>query len=224
MSSTVATKEELLGELSRLEVYFSENNYNPKSRQITDNMNNSLTSKSKLLFCAPHALNHYRNNNLKIADVFTGSLCQLLANNTGQPWLVSTSPDNKLEHLGFGQDYMSQIENAVKNDLMIVDIHGMSDRHNFDICIGTGPNPSIRTVNLANKLVSELSDYKISINYPFSATSEHTITNFVQTKLSGDSIQIEITSRLRCATGNLNGCSVFLDDIVSFFDEQLKLT
>jgi len=224
MSSTVSTKEELLGELSRLEVYFSDNNYNPKNRQATCNMNNSLTSTSKLLFCAPHALNHYRNNALKIADVFTGSLCQLLANNTGQSWLVSTSPDNKLEYLGFGQDYICQIENAVENGLMIVDVHGMSDQHNFDICIGTGPNPSIRTINFANKLVSELSDYKISINYPFNATAEHTITNFVQTKLSGDSIQIEIASRLRCADNNLNGCSVFLDDIVNFFVDQFRLS
>lgn len=221
MSLTTDLRDDLLNEWLQFESYFSDNNYNPKKGQLDLSLDHSHLNSSKFLFCAPHALNHYRNNNLKVADVFTGSLCQLLAIKTNQSVLISTRPDTGLEYLGFGRDYIGQIKNAVNDGLIVVDIHGMSDRHNLDICIGTGPNPSKKVISFVDRMIIELPGYKISVNYPFSAKSDHTITNFVQTKLSGDSIQIEIAARLRRADSDSGECTVFLNDISNFFENYL---
>jgi len=221
MPQTIITTNNLIDEWVNLEGYFSNNNYNPIDSQEIIYLKNTSNMSQKVLFCAPHALNHYRDNKLKIADVFTGSLCQLLSKNTNQPGLVSTRPFKDSKNLGFGDNFINRIADSVDRGLMVVDIHGMSDHYNCDICIGTGPNPSSRVTKLADRIISDLPEYKVSINCPFDAVSKHTITNFVQTKLMGDSIQIEIASRLRRPDRSVNDCQVFLTKTMNLINEYL---
>lgn len=152
-------------------------------------------SNHRILFCAPHALNHFRHNNLKIADLYTGSLCQLLARETGQSSLVASKTSN--DFMGLELNYIKKLNSAVEKGLFVVDLHGMSSRYGYDVCIGLGPNASSRVVDFKNHVVNSLNDYNISINFPFNASAKHTMTNYVQTKLSGDALQIEISSELR---------------------------
>jgi len=221
MNNSIIQKNNLLDEWLALEEFFSINNYNPVGDSEVIYIE-GRAKKPKVLFCAPHALNHYRDSQLKIADVFTGSLCQLLAKQTDQPGLVATLPTKHSDNLGFGHDYVSHIRNKVNDGVLIVDIHGMSDLHGYDICIGTGPNPSDRVNKLAENLTNDLSEYKVSINYPFSASAKHTVTNFVQTNLRGDSIQIEIASRLRCPQNNTQDCKDFLDSVTDVINRYLE--
>jgi len=214
----------LLKEWITLEKQFSNNNYNSVGHFNTFDLSRTNVSFQEILFCAPHALNHFRNNKIKIADVSTGSLCQILTENTGQSGLISTCPDEDVTFMGFGREYISRIKNAVDNELMIVDLHGMSDKYDLDICIGTGPNPSPRVDRLVEYLVNDLVEYRISINEPFSALGSHTITNFVQTKLGGDAIQIEIASGLRDLKCNPDKCEVFLSSIIKAFNSYIELS
>lgn len=214
-------KNNLLDEWLALEEVFSINNYNPVGDSEVIYLE-GVSKQPRVLFCAPHALNHYRDSQLKIADVFTGSLCQLLAKQTDQPGLVAIAPTKNFDNLGFGHDYVSHIRNKVNDGVLIVDIHGMSDLHGCDICIGTGPNPSDRVNKLAENLANDLSEYKVSINYPFDASAKHTVTNFVQTDLRGDSIQIEITSRLRQPHHNGQDSKIFLEKITDVINGYLE--
>lgn len=222
MNQPIAIKNNLIEKWLELETIFSNNNYNPIGGDQVIYWEGSPISSQKVLFCAPHALNHYRDNQLKIADVFTGSLCQLLAERTDQPGLISVAPDKKVDNLGFGFEYINHIKSKVADSAMIIDIHGMSDAHGYDICIGTGPNPSARVKKLANNLACDLSDYSVSINYPFNAQSKYTMTNFIQTNLMGDSIQIEIASKLRRPDWNSNDCEIFLDRVTRLAIEYLQ--
>lgn len=221
MNNLIIQKNDLLDEWLALEEVFSINNYNPVGDDEVIYLE-GVSKQPRVLFCAPHALNHYRNNQLKVADVFTGSLCQLLAKQTNQPGLVAIAPTKKSDNLGFGHDYVNHIKNKVNTGVLIVDIHGMSDLHGYDICIGTGPNPSDRVNKLAENLANDLSDYRVSINHPFSASAKHTVTNFVQTNLKGDSIQIEIASRLRRPHHNGPDSKIFLEKITDVIKSYLE--
>lgn len=221
MKNFIIQKNDFLDEWLALEEVFSINNYNPIGDDEVIYLDGD-SDNHRVLFCAPHALNHYRNNQLKVADVFTGSLCQLLAKQTNQPGLVAIAPTKESDNLGFGHDYINHIKNKVDTGVLIVDIHGMSDLHGYDICIGTGPNPSDRVNELAENLANDLSEYKISINYPFSALAKHTITNFVQADLKGDSIQIEIASRLRQPHHNGQDSKIFLEKITNVINDYLE--
>lgn len=221
MGSLVSKKQDLLNEWLALEDIFAANNYNPNNDDEVIYIEGS-SSRPIVMFCAPHALNHYRNNKLKIADIFTGSLCQILAKQSNQPGLISTLPTKNSKHLGFGKDYLDHVKDKTKKGAMIVDIHGMSDSHGFDICIGTGPNPSTRIKDLAINLANTLPEYKVSINHPFDGSPDYTMTNFVQNNLKGDSIQIEISSRLRRPDRNSNDSSIFLHKINNLIKEHLN--
>lgn len=220
MNGIISQKEVSLKEWLALEDIFAANNYNPNGGDQVIYIEGNSDSP-KLMFCAPHALNHYRGNKLKVADIFTGSLCQLLAEQSNQPGLISIAPMNDDGFRSFGDDYINHIKEKTRLGAMIIDIHGMSNAHGCDICIGTGPNPSARVNNLAKKLVNNLNEYKVSINYPFNATADYTMTNFVQTNLKGDGIQIEISSKLRRPDLNEKDCAIFLERITSLLNEHV---
>jgi len=215
------SNKDLLDNWLDLECNFSNNHYNSINQINNIEIGQANDSSRKILFCAPHAFNHFRYNKIKVADIFTGSLCQVLAKATGQSGIVSTCPDNNPDYMGFGYKYLHQIERAVSNKLLIVDLHGMSNKYGLDVCIGVGANPSIRVNQLVKCLMNDLVDYRVSINEPFAALAEYTITNFVQTKLLGDAVQIEIASKLRDPTNNPIECGVFLRTIAKSFSRYL---
>jgi len=222
MSQIVSVDDNLVKDWLDFETFFSSNHYNPiGDDEIVYLNDDSTVTSSKVLFCAPHALNHYRHDNLKVADIFTGSLCQVLAVNTNQAGLIPICPNRSLGLLGFGDEFMDCLKKSVANGLIVIDLHGMSNDYDCDICIGTGPKPSARVSKLANRLASGMDGYKVSLNDPFDAKPGYTVTNFVQTKLNGDAVQIEISSRFRRPDLHVGDCQVFLDKVVALINQYV---
>ena len=219
MSISSVVDEKAIAEWLLIEEQFSYDNYN--HLKLLNNPYQRASESAQILFCAPHALNHFRHNKIKIADIFTGSLCCLLSEKTNQANLVPVCLSKKSDYLDLGCEYVQRVKYAVESGLIIVDIHGMSDDYGLDVCIGAGPKPSVMVNNLCNYLADKLSDYKVAINSPFNALANYTVTNFVQTRLGGDAIQIEIASHLRNPKYNSTECGIFFERLSQVFKSFL---
>lgn len=176
---------------------------------------------STLLLTAPHAVRHYRNEDLKDkkADVWTGSLCEILGEKLNVPTL--TAAGFKQEWHTWDErndDFKSIVAAAADRQAFVVDLHGMQDHHNVDICIGLGPNPSEKVMIFADKLRTALAPLNVAINKPFDATPSFTVTSFVQLR-GGDGLQIEIASRLRRPKSNPDGSAYFVQVLASALRE-----
>lgn len=220
MSSSNTLTQGLTADWLQLEKSFSCDDYNSNVSQVGYVPSNYQAAD--ILFCAPHALNHFRHGNVKVADVYTGSLCRILSNQTKQASLVPTCLGDKSCDLGLGHGYLQSVRDAAAKGQFIVDLHGMSDLHGFDLCLGTGPNPSARVLQLVDFLTENLIDYSVSVNTPFNAMADYTVTNYVQTKLFGDALQVEIAARLRSPDNNLNECEAFLAKLIDVFNSYLE--
>jgi len=174
-------------------------------------------NSSSLLLTAPHSVRHYRDENLqdKKADVWTGGLCEILGEELDVPTLTAT---------GFKQewhtwdersdDFKNIVVAAIDRHAFVVDLHGMQDHHNVDVCIGLGPKPTAKVMLFADKLSAALSPLNVSINKPFDATPPFTVTSFVQSR-GGDGLQIEIASRFRRPKSNPEESSYFVQTLAN---------
>lgn len=220
MPSSNTLTQSIAADWIQIEKSFSCDNYNNNTNQVGCAPSNHQAAD--ILFCAPHALNHFRHGNIKVADIYTGSLCRILSGRTNQASLVPTCLGDKFYDLGLGYGYLQAVRDAAARGQLIVDLHGMSDLHGFDICIGTGPNPSPRVLRLVDFLVDSLVDYNVSVNDPFDAMADYTVTNYVQTKLFADALQIEIAARLRSPDANSDECEAFLLKLIDVFNAYIS--
>lgn len=155
---------------------------------------------SSVLITAPHAVNHHRpDGTAKVADLATGSLAEIVAEATGhsvltasrrvEPWAAWNERDDP-----FGRALATQL---TRSDLgLVVDLHGMSDEHGVDLCIGLGPQPGDAESIIAEALQREFAELTVVRNAPFPARATSTITAHVQGR-GLSAVQLEIARRWR---------------------------
>lgn len=156
-------------------------------------------ASSSLLLTAPHAVRHYRSKDLpsKKSDIWTGGLCELLGEKLDISSVTATGFKQKWHTWDErSDDFKRIVAAAADRGVFVLDLHGMQDNHNVDICIGLGPEPSERVMLFADNLRTALSPFNVAINKPFDATLPFTVTSFVQLR-GGDGLQIEIAAHLR---------------------------
>lgn len=152
-----------------------------------------------LLLSAPHAVNHPRDGKSKMADRRTGGLAEVLADELGAYLLVLAGP---LEHADEWaertDDFRRALDTAADAGLLVVDIHGMSDSHGLDVCLGLGERASALSRDAADTLRSALerAGFTVAVGKPFPATAPHTVVSRVQA-VGGHAVQVEIAARLR---------------------------
>nr|WP_232541488.1 N-formylglutamate amidohydrolase [Nocardia bovistercoris] len=157
-----------------------------------------LDGSTGLLVTAPHSLHHFRHGRKKPADRYTGSYAELLHAALDATAVIPTGPIGRWENWEDRDDpFRHALDRLSTPSTLVVDLHGMSDRHGVDVCLGLGPAPTAASEELAHRLAEELHPYQVSINTPFAATPHYTVTAYVQTRTPADAIQIEMAANIR---------------------------
>ena len=165
--------------------------------------------QAAILLAAPHAVRHERNGKIKGADKRTGGLVKLLSQQTDTSSLVTSGYVQKWQSWSErNDDFRTILEQEILEGSLVLDIHGMSDSHHIDICLGLGARPSIRMLEAAHYIQATLRAYSVAINKPFAAIGSRTVRSYAQ-YLGGDAIQIEIAAHLRDAVDNTSEAAAF---------------
>jgi hypothetical protein len=148
---------------------------------------------------APHAVPHLRASDprhVKGADLGTGEIATAAAHRHGyaaavaaRPWLGNANSD-PLGRCEFKRHVLGLLHTGEAS--AVVDLHGMSDRHGVDICVGSGGGGGLAFV------VSEVlaSSFSVSVDVPFAAAGEGTVTRTVRAA-GFPAVQLELSAAVR---------------------------
>jgi len=154
-----------------------------------------------VLFTAPHATKHGRLGGMKEEDQFTGSLALLLAEELNASVIAASRFNPDRANVGeLSADFFAALQSFAPHSGFILDVHGMSDRHEVDLCIGTGVqnlnHPPL--ANAIDALHEGMKDFTVATNHPFSAIAPYTITDIVASSLwETPVLQLEISRKFR---------------------------
>lgn len=171
-----------------------------------------------ILISAPHATAHRRDGRLKSEEAFTAAFARLLAQETGAHVLYTRyrSPDDP--NWDRHSPYKSQLAQIIHQGQIhfVLDLHGMSNRHQFGIAIGTMNGRScprregaiVRTLLQhqfkattagAARRFHAIQWDRFVLNHPLftGGVANHTITRFVTESLHVSAVQIELCASLR---------------------------
>lgn len=177
-----------------------------------------------ILVSAPHAVRHMRQKKIKPSDEFTGSMAFLLNKLTGCHSLAVTKlygGDPNFDEKCIYKETLKSITSDHKIKL-VIDLHGASRDHDFDIDIGTMKGVSILGhTNYISSLKKHLKDYGvtgISENH-FSISGNNTVTKYVSTELGIPALQLEINKKYRVPHQNPRDYCVVLGALIDFVRE-----
>lgn len=150
-----------------------------------------------VLFSAPHAVGHWRETRMKVADVGTGGLTDILHTLTGASTIVQAGAAIRDGNWYPNAELKRPLARALDGVNAVIDLHGMRDNYGIDVCIGLGALPET-SVDLARILDTTLRKHgiQVAVNDPFNATHPGTVTSFCQSA-GTPAVQLEIARKLR---------------------------
>lgn len=157
-------------------------------------------SDMSILVTAPHATSHIRNNDRKLAEIYTGSMAKLLHHYTDVHILYITkeTQDVNFYHDVEFKDELARVVEEYEIDL-VLDLHGASRSRPFDLDIGTSQG-TLATERTVNRLLAATRDQgfeEIFENHTFTASNSANIANFAYNELGTEAVQLEYNGALR---------------------------
>lgn len=171
-----------------------------------------------ILLSAPHAAAHMRNGEEKMEEEFTAAFARYLAKRTGAHALFATHLSQEDPNWDVDSGYKRRLAALVDahNIELVIDIHGMTNRHKIGVAIGTmqGQSVGVSSAELLRPflehnfietpltqldLLTEQSWRPVVLNHPkfTGGLKSHTVTRFASQTLGIAAIQIELTSAAR---------------------------
>lgn len=192
----------ILDTLLSLEQQYKENQYNGIS---TENNNFKIIDGTiPIVLSAPHAVKQNRDGNIKAEDRLTGAIVEWLCMKTGANGIIRTyncNDDPNYENKGKSLKYKEKILELIKdrNIKLLVDIHGCTDKHGFDIELGISHGENINYDNTYLEIFKQNFSKmgKVVIDKKFMAESEKNISKFINRNSKIQCIQIEISKKFR---------------------------
>lgn len=153
------------------------------------------------LVTAPHAVAHWRDGARKPADMGTGFLADVLAQLLDADVVVAEGEQSRDGN--YDPDGVFKAALAGFTPRLVLDVHGMADRHGPDVCLGLGGLPRAAEP-LAEVFAGALrsAGFVVSVNVPFAATGDHTVTSTFQRRGIA-ALQLEVAARNRRPHGDL---------------------
>ena len=160
-----------------------------------------------VLISAPHSVRHIRHKKIKPSDEFTGSMACILKKLTGCHSLAVTKLYGGDPNFDDKCIYKESIKNitAANKPKIVIDIHGASREHDFDIDIGTMKGNSLLGKNHYVALLRDsLEKHGISTisENRFTISGQNTVTSYVSQHLGIPALQLEINKRFRAPHQN----------------------
>jgi hypothetical protein len=203
----------LLNRLVELETAVAHKTFAPEGERTFTYLPGHLP----LLISAPHATIHQRHNRVKREEGFTGAMAHFLAETTGAHALYSRyrSPDDP--NWNRHSPYKRFLQKVVQSHHVqfVIDLHGMSNRHNIGLALGSMNGRScpmqepiiLQTITqhydqtsetTANSLAALRWDYFVWNHSKFTGgLTNHTVTRFVSQQLGVAALQVELCAALR---------------------------
>lgn len=170
--------------------------------------------KIPVMISAPHAVNHFREEKQKYADMYTGGLAEYLHDELGCHVMYATGyTQNDANYdeavtCEYKQELVSYIqENDIK---VLIDLHGSAKTREFAVEMGTidEADSSLHQYQFIEELIhitleSSMGKWLkedgkvISNNSVFAASNPNTVTNFVSRETKIPCIQLEINRLYR---------------------------
>ena len=171
-----------------------------------------------LVFTAPHAVRHVRAGVLKKADIRTGGLAEALARHTGGAALTSLgrlAADPNFDDAE--TPFRKRLLRTLRPGQLVLDLHGMEDRHGVDVVIGLCARPDRRSRAAAAALQRILvaAGMTVRAGHPFPATHPGTVTSTVQAA-GFSALQVELAARRRRPLRDPEGALPLLTAIVAW--------
>ena len=181
---------------------------NQKFNELEENENKQIyevvNGKIPVLISAPHSVRQFRNGKIKEKDLYTGPIVIELQRQTNCYCIYKTKNNNDDANYDIERnEYKEKIIEIIKdnNIKVLIDMHGASNKHEFDIEIGTDNNKNLNGNNeILDLLIRKLKNNgieKIYVDSRFKASSIHTICKYVSSNVNIPCIQMEIVGKYR---------------------------
>lgn len=161
-----------------------------------------IDRRHPVLISAPHAVNHHRFGASKRADRRTGGLAEVVGEATGAGVLTAAG---RVSEWGSWEERTDGFVRILRREALrrtlILDLHGMGDRHGTDVCIGTGGESGPALRRAVGCLDRQFAGYRVSIDDPFDGSQWYTVLQYGR-ELGIAVIQLELSASLRDPRGN----------------------
>lgn len=181
-----------------------------------------------VLVSAPHAVRHIRHKKIKPSDEFTGSMAFLLNKLTGCYSIAVTKLYGGDPNFDSPCIYKETLKTLVAENRfsLVIDLHGASREHTFDVDLGTKRGASLlgntRHIEDLKKRLKEFGIGNISENY-FTVSGNSTVTDYVSSQLKVPCIQIEINKKYRVPHQNPRDYSILVGALAAFIEDTSKI-
>lgn len=152
-SSLITSQQDLLIRLQASEQQASSG----QSANYSKSWFKCLNGQRPVLVSAPHACRHQRDGVEKMAEEFTAAFACILAQQTNCHAIFTTNKTTEDPNWVLRGEYKKAINEMVeKNHIgFLVDLHGMTNRHNMGLAIGTMRGRSCPGVDIKSVFLRE---------------------------------------------------------------------
>ncbi len=161
-----------------------------------------LPGAGRVMLSAPHAVLQTRNGRIKCAERFTGMLCRLAHARTGCPVIYKTRHLQDDANYDPQSDYRDELCRYIRESgvSLLLDLHQLAPARPMALCIGTGRGAHLLgrdelTEDIALAFVSA-GFGPITVDEPFAALGEHTVSHTVATRCGIPALQLELNTAL----------------------------
>lgn len=176
-----------------------------------------------IMISAPHAINQFREGQVKWADMYTGGIARYLHEITGCHLIYScmfTKTDPNYDAPGENK-YQDALKDYIsKNKIMLLlDLHGAAKKREYAVEMGTAPeqnqipghiyeeDPSLHQFKFVAGVIKsifeekfcsfKIEQKKVWKNVIFNAGDQNTVTKFISENTDTPCIQLEINGNYR---------------------------
>lgn len=178
-----------------------------------------------VLISAPHTTTHIREDEVKDAEIYTGSIAMLIQEYTGAHVIYNVHEGEDSNYV-IGGNYKEKIGDIIKDhDIdVVIDLHGAGENREFDLDIGTdyGQTVSDERIDLLKHSLADSSINQVYVDDTFTASDEGTITNHTWNQYDTEAMQLEIHYDYRNPRNDIDSYFQMLKSLV-FFVENTNL-
>lgn len=216
---------ELESNIYDYESRFSQNNYAGDLDADNQVAFEKGSKESEILISAPHTTTHIRDQKVRDAEVYTGSIALLVQAYTGAHVMynVHEGEDANYERGGEYKNHLGDVIETYDIDL-VIDLHGAKEKQGFDVDIGTnhGETVSDDRVNGLKEAFSYNNVSRVNVNESFPAAGSETITNHTYNHYDTEAMQLEINYNYRNPREDMDAYIQMLQSLVLFVEHEQK--
>lgn len=205
--------------IKELEILFSDNQYDGagSSPFVIEEGN------IPIMISAPHAINQFREGQVKWADMYTGGIARYLQEITGCHLIYScmfSESDPNYDAPG-NNKYQEALQEYISTHkvLLLLDLHGAAKKREYAVEMGTAPeqdqipgvvyeeDPSLHQYKFIDDVVKKIFENRFAElqieqknvwkNVVFDAGDQNTVTKYISENTDTPCIQLEINGNYR---------------------------